>query len=800
MAVWQQLTLNSPPGPFIEAVRDLHPQAGRITAQLLWQRGWRDLKAIESFLFPQKFIPTSPGAFAEMPQALARLHQAWEQGEKVAIWGDFDADGVTATAVLWEGLGQFFTQAQQLRYYIPNRFTESHGLSAAGLAQLQAEGCQLVITCDTGSGNLAEIQLAQSLGLDVIITDHHTLPPTRPPVVAMLNPREFSDEHPLRYLSGVAVAYKLIEALYEQYPEIPQQPLESYLDLVAIGLIADLVELKGDCRYLAQVGIEQLQKRHRPGLVALLQNARKKGNRPTDISFGLGPRINAVSRVYGDARLCLELLTTRDPAKAKELAQAAELANDRRKALQQAIIDQAEQEIRQLDLSTTYVIVLMQPQWSVGLVGVAAGQLAQKYGRPVILLRGVGVDDSGGMEASALTPEMAALVSNSGQQGGETGLAIGSARSVGGLDLYELMHPHRDLFQRFGGHPFAAGLSLPVENVPLLREILNQALGQQLGGNPPPTPTLIIDLDVQVQDLDFDLFRECKLLEPHGLGNPPIRLRLQGVELVDRWSQNLRDTQGKSQQYKYVSFKVRDPNSGKTFPAIWWGHQRADLPTGLVDLVAELTLNTSQEQLSLQINDLHPAPYLNLAGQSQAGLKILDYRDRPTPPLPQPVLTLDNPPQTWREWRQWLHQAQQAQTPLALIYNQPELIPPSLAWQRLVGMTKYLSRCKVSLPLGELQAALGFSQTTLYRGLDSLTELGVQLHIQAKARPSPLLTCEYPGELQLNPQAVADFIRAVAEEQFRRQYLAQVPTPTLQQVAQELGSIETAPRPPGLSV
>ncbi|MEB3267917.1 MAG: DHH family phosphoesterase, partial [Leptolyngbya sp.] len=212
------------------------------TAQLLWQRGWRDAAALGGFLNPDRHVPSPPWAFgAEMEAAIARLLQARDRGEKVAIWGDFDADGLTATALLWEGLGQVFTPETQLRYYVPHRFTESHGLSEAGLAQLADWGCTLLITCDTGSTADRELAYAASLGMAAIVTDHHTLPPQRPPVVALINPRQLPPDHPLADLSGVAVAYKLMEALYERLPEPPPQPVTALLDLVAIGLIADLV-------------------------------------------------------------------------------------------------------------------------------------------------------------------------------------------------------------------------------------------------------------------------------------------------------------------------------------------------------------------------------------------------------------------------------------------------------------------------------------------------------------------------------------------------------------------------------
>ena len=304
---WQIKPQLPPPPEFMTLVHGVAPDlSGPYTAQLLWQRGIHTLEQVAGFLDPHQYQPASPFAFGEeMTWALTRLQQARDHQQQVTIWGDFDADGITATAVLWEGFGQFFEPGRTLHYTIPNRLTQSHGLSQSGLDRLSAQGCQLIVTCDTGSTNLRELDYAQRLGIDVIITDHHTLPAHRPPVTALLNPRLLPPSHPLAHLSGVAVAYKLVEALYLTQPQVPQRPLEDLLDLVAIGLIADLVELTGDCRYLAQRGIQclqqQLQRRTRPGIARLLELCKRSGDRPMDISFGVGPRINAVSRIHGDA-------------------------------------------------------------------------------------------------------------------------------------------------------------------------------------------------------------------------------------------------------------------------------------------------------------------------------------------------------------------------------------------------------------------------------------------------------------------------------------------------------------------
>ena len=447
------------------------------SGQLLWQRGWHNLQTIPGFLNPDDYMPSPPWAFgSEMDWAIARLIKAHTDGEKVAIWGDFDADGLTATAVLWEGLGQFFAQSFQLSYYVPNRFTESHGLSRGGLDALAQWGCTLMVTCDTGSTAHPELNYAQELGMEVIVTDHHTLPKTRPPVVALINPRQLPEGHPLADLSGVAVAYKLIEALYDRLPNVPEQSLETLLDLVAIGLIADLVALQGDCRYLTQVGLRRLELQAkqgiRPGVTKLLELCKRTGDRPSDVAFGIGPRINAVSRIHGDARFGVELLTSRDRTRAATLALDAELANTRRKELQANVMQQATEQLTNLDLSTTQVIILSDPQWSPGVLGLVASQIAQTYGRPTILFQ---------TETTSST--------------GENPMARGSARSVKQIDLYTLVQAQSHLLSSFGGHPYAAGLTLPVGNLPLFAAGINRTVRSQLPTadltQPPPPLRLI---------------------------------------------------------------------------------------------------------------------------------------------------------------------------------------------------------------------------------------------------------------------------------------------------------------------
>ena len=749
--------------------------AGQYATQLLWQRGIQDANQLQGFLDPQHYQPASPFEFGlEMQWAVERLQQARDRHEKVAIWGDFDADGITSTAVLWDGLGQFFPKQEQLTYYIPNRLTESHGLSYSGLDQLVQQGCQVIVTCDTGSTNLAELQYAQQQGLDVIITDHHTLPSERPPVVALINPRSLPREHPLAHLSGVAVAYTLVEALYQTLPEVPQAPLEDLLDLVAIGLIADLVELRGDCRYLAQLGIARLQRHvlekgrpsNRPGIARLLELCQRSGDRPTDISFGIGPRINAVSRIHGDASFCVELLTSRDPERCRQLAEETELANARRKALQKDVSRQVADQLAQVDLSTTQVIVLLGTQWPVGILGLVAGQVAQQTGKPTILL-------------NAETP-------NPSESPAETVIAKGSARSVNQIDLYQLVQEQQHLLHSFGGHPFAAGLSLPIQNVPLFREAINQHL-RQINAGVAATAVIQADLIVTVADLGKSLFRELKLLEPYGMGNPIPRLFVRNCWFAQAWNRNIQDWRGGRVRYIKTEFQLWDESAPDGFPGIWWEHYHDELPPGRCDAIVELDFNTYKKRYEVRLIAVRPTAETSPLPVAPTLDWIVDYRAQAGEIAASPdQLVVNRCPRSWDELQPWFRRAIASQQTLAIAYPPPSQTPPHQIWQQLVGIAKYLSRTGQSTSRSQISQKLGISDRTLQLGLNSLAQGGFHIEeedqtlwvSQTPTTPDIWQTSDLKPDLD-------PFWAAIAEEQFRQQYFAQVPLATIQAVAQQ---------------
>ena len=769
-AKWQLLSTSIAPSEFVAGVEQITGRESTYCAQLLWQRGIQDLTTLPGFLNPALYQPASPKAFGqEMVWAIARLQLARDRQEKVTIWGDFDADGITSTSVLWDGLGQFFPQHLQLDYYIPNRLTESHGLNNSGIKRLALAGTKLIVTCDTGSTNLTEIEYAQELGIDIIVTDHHTLLESRPPVTAIINPRNLATSHPLYHLSGVAVAYKLVEALYEALPNIPLKPLENLLDLVAIGLIADLVELKGDCRYLAQVGIQQLRRqtnpetRTRPGVAKLLNLCKKNGDRPTDISFGLGPRINAVSRIHGDASFCVELLTSQDAQRCNQLAEEAELANTRRKSLQKDTIKQVTKKLQQLDLSTTSVIVLEDPQWQEGVLGLAAGQIAQEYGRPTVLLSSGRKNDDGEI------------------------MAQGSARSVNNIDLYQLVKSQSDLLHRFGGHPFAAGLSLPLENLDLFKQGINQQLRQQ-ATIADLMPQIDIDLEVTVADLGQNLFNELRQLEPYGMGNPLPKLLIKNCWFKNVWNKNIQDNRGNKIQYIKTTFKIWDDSSNRGFPGLWWGHYKDEIPvTGKCDAIAELDFNTYSKRHEIRLVALRLAvENSGLQSDLSTTHPLIDRRSAPNEldnlevPREQTSL-LQHCPDRWQKIQQKYRQAIQSDRSLVLAYAPEDAPTAQEVWLKLVGIAKYLSRTQKEVTKAQIITKLNLGETSFYYGLKALGGAGFNYHLNGDLYSFKYQEKQLQTEL---PLAINSFIQAVKEEQFQQQYFYRVPLKTIYQQLQ----------------
>lgn len=466
----------------------------KLLAKLILQRGLTDLDEIKTFLHPSFDDLHDPFLMKGMSKAVELILQAMEQGQRIVVHGDYDVDGVSSVCVLYEFLRDI---GAQVSYFIPRREIEGYGLNIETVRRLQHEGAQLLITTDCGISNVDEIRLARSLGLKTIVVDHHTIPEVLPPADAILNPLQRDCAFPFKKLAAVGVTFKLVMALCSTLRDkgifrfVPEPDLKNYLDLVALGTVADVVPLVDENRIFTRVGLEVLSKRRRAGISALFERANVEIKRATTqtISFQLAPRINAAGRM-GDAALGVELLTTRSYARAVELANTLEELNRERQVssrdIFRAALIQAEEQVAKQHP----ILVLAGEGWNRGVLGIVASQLMERFHRPAIL---IGVED---------------------------GVGKGSARSIEGINLIAALSQVESILQTYGGHTVAAGLALNAEHIGTLQERLPEIVSELLQNSPISPPQLQIDALVDLDELDESLLTALTELAPFGMGNP----------------------------------------------------------------------------------------------------------------------------------------------------------------------------------------------------------------------------------------------------------------------------------------
>jgi single-stranded-DNA-specific exonuclease len=537
----------------------LHPYLSRA----LIRRGFRTPASARAFLEPGLYPVTPASELPDLNSALRRIWKALHQNERICVWGDFDVDGQTSTTVLVQTLQAI---GANVTYHIPIRAKESHGIKVEYLKTEIDNGVQLILTCDTGISEHEAVAYAKTRGVDVLITDHHDLPEgPLPDALAVINPKRLPANHPLYSLAGVGVAYKLAEALLQNANT--GLPPDSLLDLVALGLVADVADLSGDTRYLVQRGLAQLRHNQRLGLQVMLELAGVNPQQLTEthIGFTLGPRLNALGRL-GDANPIVELLTTKDPSRARVLAAQLEGLNQQRRLLTSQVTQAALAQLKENpSLLEQAALVLHHPEWPAGIIGIVAGRLTERYRKPALLLTG-------------------------------TDPIRGSARSVEGVHISEAIRACEKLLQSFGGHPMAAGLSLPAENLSALRRELSRAVESQLEAAGRPAVELVIDEFLDLDELSLDLAAQIEKLAPFGAGNPALVLATRNLELAN--SQKI----GKTQEH--VKLTVRD-ESGNVASVLWWGGADLELPSRRFDLAYTLRANDfkGQPQLALEFVD-----------------------------------------------------------------------------------------------------------------------------------------------------------------------------------------------------
>jgi len=468
-----------------------------IVAQILAGRGMAPEDMV-AFLYPDYQRDThDPMLITDMVAAVERIVLAAERSEQTVVYGDYDIDGITASAVLLEAFAAIGLPA---RSYIPDRFEEGYGINQAALERLKAEGVQLVVSVDCGITSVKEAQWAREHGLDLVITDHHSVPEVIPEAVAVVNPKRPGDQYPFKELAGVGVAFKLVQALQQRLgkPAVGQE--KWLLDLVALGTVCDVVPLVGENRVLAAFGLKVLRKTRRLGLRSLAAVGGAEVSKITahHLGFVLGPRMNAAGRLEHAAR-SLELMQTTDSARALEIAHELDSMNRRRRAEQEMIFKESDALAEQY--ADQPVLVLADPGWSHGVVGIVASKLVEKWHKPVLV----------------------------GQVLGES--TKGSARSVGGFNMVEALRANADLLSKFGGHFYAAGFTLPSERLDDFRAGMCRYFEDSRAGDYKAPAVLA---DVQLQGLDgvsWSLLETMDLLEPFGSSNPRPLLELAGLSV-----------------------------------------------------------------------------------------------------------------------------------------------------------------------------------------------------------------------------------------------------------------------------
>src|SRR5215213_7336736 len=456
-----------------------------ILAALLINRGYVDERAARVFVSPTYNQLHEPYSMLGMKEAVVRLQRAIETREPILIYGDYDVDGTTGTAVLLRALKLLGANAG---FHIPHRFTEGYGIQQAALEKAVADGYKLVVSIDCGIRAHEPLFWARDHGLDVIITDHH-LPDEKegaPPAFAVLNPNQAGCTYPDKNLAGVGVAFKLVHALFREYGRQAQVP--AFMKVVAIGTVADVAKLTGENRTIVAIGLKDLAKVTNPGLRALIDVAGcgdGTGMTAYDLGFRIGPRINAAGRMDA-ARAVVELFDTRDSDEARRLANHLDARNEERKTVQQQIIDLAVAELK--DPKDCYVAVLAGEGWHRGVIGIAASKIAERLNRPCVVF--------------SIDGEM----------------AHGSGRSIQAYHLLNGLTACSDLFEKFGGHSHAAGIVIRPERIAELRGRLNEHAASCLTADD-LEPQVHVDLELAPDVVTFGLARELDALEPFGAGN-----------------------------------------------------------------------------------------------------------------------------------------------------------------------------------------------------------------------------------------------------------------------------------------
>lgn len=551
-----------------------------VMARLLYTRGYPTAERVRAFLKQEETSFHDPFLLLDMEKAVERVTRAIDRGERIAIYGDYDVDGVTSVSLLYLYLKE---RGADVSYYIPSRMKEGYGLSAPAIDTLHARGVRLMITVDTGITATEETLYASSLGIDTVVTDHHECRPELPSACAVVNPHRVNDPYPFKELAGVGVVFKLITALEitlrqangGSARDAVRFVCDTYADLVAIGTIADVMPIVDENRLIVTLGLRMLQQTKRLGLRALIDAAsggtKKRKINSTFIGFVIAPRMNAAGRV-SSATIAVELLLEEDPARAVQIADKLCELNATRQREENRIAEQAYDQIEKtLDKEKDHVIVIANDSWQQGIIGIVSSRITERYGMPSIL-----ISYEGAVEGEPIMTDQ----------------GKGSGRSVKGLNLVEALLACEDLLVRFGGHELAAGLTVRRGNVDAFRKRINEYAAQKLGSEPLRV-MLEADCEVQTNEITMKLAEEITALEPFGVCNAVPQFVWKNATLVRVIPM------GAGKHVKLILEK-----DGVQMSAVWFGMSPLRLPfevTEQVDVMFQLNLNEYQNTVSLQL-------------------------------------------------------------------------------------------------------------------------------------------------------------------------------------------------------
>ncbi len=559
----------APPQPLLAGQLASQLKISPLLAQCLINRGFGEISAIENFLSPRLKNLADPFLLPNMDKAVGRLLRAREHNEPLVIFGDYDVDGVTSTALLTDVLRAL---GWRVEFYLPNRMDEGYGLSADGVENcLKKFPVKLLLAVDCGSTAVETIASLNSRGVDVIVLDHHQVSKPAPEAVALVNPQLANEnEISFRELCSAGLAFKLAHAILKRgretnLPGAAEFDLRPLLDLVALGTIADLVPLVGENRILVSAGLEKLNTTKRAGIVALklvAQTPEKIG--AYEVGFQLAPRLNAAGRLE-TAEESLHLLLAENLEASMSIAQNLDLRNRERQKIEKSIVEEVIGVVRsKFDAQKDFVIVEGQLLWHIGVVGIVASRVLSEFYRPTIII------------------------------GGENGDMRGSGRSIAGFDLAAALRECDDLLLRHGGHAMAAGLSIAPDKIDLLRQKLNELARLKLKPED-LQPPLRLDAEVGLDEINFDLLAELEKLKPTGQGNPSVQFCSHNLS-------HAKPLQKMGAQKQHVKLWVSD--GAATHEAVWWNGGDKSLPVGKFDLAFAPQTNEFKGRRTVQLKVL----------------------------------------------------------------------------------------------------------------------------------------------------------------------------------------------------